>query len=447
MGVVRQGLVRQGIVRAGMSYPLSGRVIGSVPGHITGMGSSTMDNDSDFSAGSNTWKFNAEGPLSWWMRLSKQRFGYIRDMRSSQQYHFGFAGLTTRQLIDNGHALACAKATAACGGVAALQLLRNDVGLEVASATCLARAAEVCDIFEAEGANYILCQDYPRLASEANAANKLAIRNANNAGLVTLAGERGVGLALWGGLGEDGGNPGYVRTDYVNSGGDPGHPMPPLAYLMGKELWRVHQEMFALPDPPDLSALIVHPSNILPNSILDTPGAGLAPTGWTVSNLFSATHTKGNKIAYGDGSGAYKFPITTAEPGSPTSGAGVRLTRASDIFTGWATGDVVEAVFEVFFPSDTAWKCGAMSVGAIFSSSFREPRDGPTSYTPAAPPTAIERPLDSIVLRSMPSPIPASQTQINWRSFFAGSGYHEGGKPALLVNHNNAILPAHFEYP
>lgn len=419
----------------------------AVPGYITMLGSSTTDNDSDFSTGTNTFKFNAEGPLSWCMRISKQRFGYIRDMRSSLQYHFGFAGLTTRQLIDNGHALACATATAACGGVAYLQILRNDVAAEVASATCLERAEEVCDIFDAAGAKYILCEDYPRLASETNAANKLAIREANNAGLAAIAAAHGVGLALWGDLGEDPGDPGYVRTDWVNASGDPGHPLPPLAYLMGKELWRVHQEKFAVPDAPDLSALIVHASNILPNSVLDTGGAAQAPTGYTVNNISSATHTKGNKIAYDDGSGAFKFPITAIEPGSPTTGAGTRLTRSSDISTGWAEGDIVEAVVEAFTPSDTDWKGGAISVGAIFASSFWEPRDGPTSYTPAAPPAAIERPADSIVLRSMPIAIPASQTVINWRAFFAGSGYHEWGKPALLINHGNAILPAHFEYP
>jgi hypothetical protein len=91
------------------------------------LGSSTTDNDSDFNTTSNTYKFNAEGPLSWVNRIAKQRFGLIRDMRSSLQYHFGFAGSTTRQLIDNGHALACATATAAPGKWAILKNHANAI--------------------------------------------------------------------------------------------------------------------------------------------------------------------------------------------------------------------------------------------------------------------------------------------------------------------------------
>jgi hypothetical protein len=331
-------------------------------------------------------------------------------------------------------------------------LLQNDIGAEVAAATCLARVEEVCGIFDAAGANYVLCEPFPRLASEANAANKLTIRLAVIAGLPAIAEAHGAGLALWGDLGEDAGNPGYVDVTMVNSGGDPGHPMPPLAYLMGAECWRVHQLHFEVPDPPDLSALIAHPTNILPNSILDTPGAGQNPTGWTVSNLGTATHTKGNKIAYDDGSGAFKFPITVIEPVPATSNASCRFTRSSDIFpaSGWAIGDVVESVCEIFTPNAAAWKGGAISTEIIIAPPFWAPGDGGTSYTPATPPTAIERPAASFVLRSMPlaiPPDPGTTTQINFRELFLGSGYHEVGKPALLVNHNAAILPAHFEYP
>jgi hypothetical protein len=420
----------------------------AVPLQVTTVGSSSAKLNSTFSTAVNTYKHNAEGYLAWMVRLAKQRFGYIRDMRSTQEYHFGFAGLTTRQLIDNGHAAACAAATAACGGVAYLQLLQNDIGAEVSAATCLARVEEFCDIFEAAGANYIICEPFRRLASETNAAAKLAIYEAVIAGLPAIATARGVGLALWSTLGEDG-STGYIRTDHVNSGGDPGHPLPPLAYKMGAECWRVHQLFFPVPDPPDLSALIVHPTNILPNSILDTPGAGSSPTGWTVNNLGTATHVKGNKIAYGDGSGAFKFPITVNEPVPATSTAAARLTCSSDIFpaSGWAIGDIAEAVYEVFTPNASGWKCGAISNEIILAPPFWTPGDGGTSYTPATPPTAIERPTDSIVFRSMPLAIPGTTTQINFRGIFLGSGYEEIGKPSLLINHGNAILPPHFEYP
>jgi len=417
----------------------------SVPGHITMLGSSTTDNDSDFSTTTNTYKLNAEGPLSWVNRIAQQRFGLIRDMRSSLQYHFGFAGLTTRQLIDSGHALACATATAACGGVAYLQLLRNEVGTQVASSTCLARVEEVCDIFDAAGANYILCEDYPRLASEADAAAKLVIRNANNAGLPAIAAAHGVGLALWGDLGEDPGNPGYVLTTHVNSGADPGHPMPPLAYLMGKELWRVHQEQFAVPDPPDLSALIAHATNINAYSLLaGSGGSGGGPNGTTVANDGSGTsHVKGARIAYGDGSGAFRFPIT---PTVTASGGSSYLTLQTNISAGWAQGDVMEAVAAVHCTA-AGFSMGWIGCTMNFFSSFWEPGDGRSSYTTATPATPIEAPTDYIVLRSMARPIPASQTAINSRIYLGGSGTAAPGKWAILKNHNNAILPAHFEYP
>jgi hypothetical protein len=415
-----------------------------VPAFITMLGSSTTDNDSDFNTTSNTYKFNGEGPLSWVNRIAKQRFGRIRDMRSSLQYHFGFAGLTTRQLIDAGHAAACAAATAACGGVAYIQGLQNDIGTEVAAATCLARLEEVCDIFDAAGANYIICEPFRRLSTETNAAAKLVIYEAVIAGIPAIASAHGVGVAEWSTLGEDG-STGYVRADYVNSGGDPGHPLPPLAYLMGKECWRVHQLMFAVPDPPDLSALLAHASNINPYGGFDNGGAGTNPVGVTVANVGSGTsHVKGARVAYGDGSGAYKFPVT---PTVTASGGSSYISLASNLAAGWAEGDIMEAVCEIDCSEGTGWAFGFLACGMNYFSSFWEPIDGIFSYTTAAPPAAIERPTDTIVLRSMARPIPASQTAINSRIYLGGSGTAKVGKWSILKNHGDALLPPNFEYP
>jgi len=373
--------------------------------------------------------------------------GYVRDMYGGAQggagqYHFGVSGstlathLTTGGLADRCLAR-CAEAAAASGRTVALiaQAGANDIGGADSAETVLARVEElILRVKAVRGVKLILLQVWPRLyaASGPDEAVILPKRLALNAGLVTLCAGYKVPLVMCGASGDDPGNPGYLRTTWADTT-RPGHPAMPLGDELGGMLNDTLKEVFRMPPAVDLAKLVDQAINSNPR--LTGPGGSSNPTGWSTGNATGTggsapSHTR-STVSYGDGSGRNWLRLVCNSNGGNGS---VQLGMSVAATTGFAPGDLVEALCEIRFPEPAGFGVGGVWMMVNWTPTFLNVIGSQARFGHQVPPIDISYTDKRIVLRTMVSPIPSGVTGFSIQLNIHGSGVVDVGSPCILIN-------------
>lgn len=402
-------------------------------GYLAFVGSSTAFYHSLYNTGSNNRVFYGDGAYNgalW--RLG----GGVTLLRNSSDFHFGQTGATASQLLTAGTgkvdlAIAAAEAAyAATGKQTAIiaSIILNNIGAEDSVATMQAAVEDLIDRCDAAGkaVKLIIPKAWPRLASETNAATRLALRLDVNEMLETVCAANNVPLAETADVGDDGS--GYLLTTWSDAV-VPGHGTMPFASRVANiiyplitanchvpefDLWNYAASMYAGKNP----------------EFAGTGGAGGRPTGWGTGNQGASTHTW-STVDYGDGTGRkWMRMVCAANGGNGTA----QLNWAAAATTGFNVGDIVELMCEIRFPTATGFNIGSVSLSSFMGGTFLTPTCGAGRLAQQTPPIAIEYHTDTIILRTPPTIITTGTTSFGVQINIAGSGTVDVGTACAFVN-------------
>ncbi len=431
--------------RTAVESAANGRRRGGFPpvGYVAYVGSSSAFYTSLFNVGSNNRTIYGDGYANHAIWRAGGGLGLLRDAGNSNALHYGQTGAYMSALLASGaqydDAIANAQAAYAATGLATLILANpamNDIGRLDSVASIQSSIEQVMDKCEAAGKAVRLAfhKAWPRLSTETSAALVLARRQEVNAMLDTIVPQRGHGLIETADVGDSGA--GYVTATWVDAV-SPGHSAMPFASRSSNIIWawmaaNITWPAFDILDHIDLAA------NANPE-FAGTGGSGGRPTNWSTGNNGASTHTW-STVDYGDGSGRKWLRLVCAANGS--NGTAQASETPTWVTTGFATGDLIDAMCEIRFPVEAGFAIGHVRIEVNFGGSFATPQGGAPRVTEQTPPISMEWHDDVLVLRAAPTKVPAGTTLLQVKVLVSGSGTVDIGSPCVWIN--NTALPPYY---
>lgn len=413
-------------------------------GYIATVGSSSSFYTSIYNVGSNNRIFYGDGHTNPALARLGGGVTLLRDASNSSAFHFGSPGATFQQLLTPttglyDKAIAAAKLAFAATGRTTLIITQpglNNIGNEDSVATIQGYTETLMDRIEAAGpaVKLLITKAWPRIATETNAATRLALRLGVNTMLDAVVVPRGHGVAETANVGDDGS--GYLLSTWSDAVA-PGHGTIPFSQRVGNIIraWMVANCQIPTFRLWDHAASMYAGKN---PEFAGTGGSAGRPNGWSTSNQGASTHTW-STVDYGDGTGRRWMRMVCAANGSNGS---AQLGWAAGATTGFAEGDVIEVMCEIRFPDPTGFAIGSIALSSFAGGTFLSPACGSARIAQQTPPVGIEYHSDKIVLRAPPTIVTAGTTSFDVRINISGSGTVDVGSMGAFVN--NSALPQYF---
>lgn len=416
-------------------------------GFLAFVGASSAFYNSLYNVAGNNRQFYGDGVYNHALWRLGGGVTLLRNAADSDAFHFGQSGATATTLLVAGTgridlAIAAAEAAyAATGKQTALvcQHILNNIGQLDDVPTMQGYVEDLIDRCEAAGkaVKLFIPKAWPRLQSETDSADKLALRIDVNSMLDTVCAANNVTLLETADVGDDGN--GYLLTTWSDAVA-PGHGTVPFASRVGNILYQAVAANCRVPEFNlwDYAAYMVD-KNV---ALTGTGGSGGRPTGWSIGNLNSSTQSTWSLVPYGDGSGRNWLRTSVAN----TLSNGVSsLFWSTNVSTGFAVGDIMEAFVELRFPNPTNFNLGAVYLALNGGTTFINPICGQPRTAQQAPPIGIEYHTDKLVLRTPRTIITSGTSEIGLTLRYTGNAdAFDIGTPCMILNGHLAGLPQYY---